>query len=145
MAGSAIDDVEALKYRIRERLDAYGHLDEPVYRRDDPRFGTELAAVDLQAFIAKGVALNRPRDELPVSLARIPLFRFALLRRAFLRLFSRLFEDQRRVNTAVLDVLKMQNEICLRLGRRIVQLEGEVAQLKDQFDLSRRSDGSPRP
>jgi hypothetical protein len=137
-------DIEALKLRIRQQLQTHGHLDDPIYRRDDPRAAAELASVDLTQFIAKSVALNRPREQLPITLERGFLFRVPLVRRLFLRVYKRLFDDQRRVNEGLLELQKLENEICIRLATRVVQLEREVAMLKEKLQTG-ESGGRPLP
>jgi hypothetical protein len=136
--GAGDFDFEGLKRRILDQLKLHGHVDPPHYRQQASEVGWELTALDLRSFIVKGTALTRPRSDLPASLKRIPVFRVPFIRRGFLWLLSRLFEDQRKVNAAMFEVQKLQNDIFLRLARRVVQLESEVAAMKDSMRSEQR-------
>jgi hypothetical protein len=138
-------DIEALKQRIRQQLQTQGHLEDPIYRRDDPRAAAELASVDLTQFIAKSVALNRPREKLPITLERACLFRVPLVKRLFLRVYKRMFDDQRRINEGLLELHKLENDICVRLATRVVRLEREVAMLKEKLQPGESGGGPLHP
>lgn len=100
-----------LERRLADSLEQRGLPPTPPYRRLGASTPPE-EVLDARIFAAieEARALNRPRTVLPASLEGLWLLRIGFLRRAALKLLAHLFEDERRLNAALIRVAELQAE-----------------------------------
>jgi hypothetical protein len=86
---------------------------------------------DLETLIRAAEERSRPRTELPAILNRFPLSHSPWLRQLVLKLYKRLFHDQRAVNTVLIQALRetvaVNRYLLQRLGEPIPPAPGEEA------------------
>ena len=100
-----------LEKRLADSLEQRGLPPTPTYRRLDANtMPEEVLDARIFAAIEEAKTLNRPRTVLPAVLERRWLFRIGFLRRAALKLLAHLFEDERRLNAALIRVAELQAE-----------------------------------
>ena len=108
-----------LEKRLADSLEQRGLPPTPPYRRLDANTPPEeVLDARIRAAIEEAKALNQPRAVLPASLERVWLFRLGWMRRAALALLAHLFEDERRLNAALIRVLELQAERDTLIAQR---------------------------
>jgi hypothetical protein len=81
-------------------------LRDEVRRHADPHAGLSFNLDDLETLLRAAEERNRPRTALPPQLHRFPFTWSARLQQLFLKVYKRLFHDQRAVNTVLIQALR---------------------------------------
>lgn len=81
-------------------------LRDEVRRRTDAHAASAFSLDDLETLLRAAEERNRPRTALPPQLHRFPFTWSARLQQLFLKLYKRLFHDQRAINTVLIQALR---------------------------------------
>ena len=100
-----------------------GLLRDEVRRRTDPHAVPSFSLDDLETLLRAAEERNRPRTALPPQLNRFPFTWSARLQQLFLKLYKRLFHDQRAVNTVLIQALRETLAVNRHLLRALVERE----------------------
>lgn len=92
-------------------------------------YAAELDAASIEALLYTARKMAQVRTVWPSKLWIFPFSVSRGLRRAFLRAFAFLFNDQRHVNFALTEALREQLQITKELNGLIASLQGEVRNL----------------
>ena len=132
--------------------DLMARVHEQVLRRDEKFssemlradrtyiYASELDAASVEALLHNARKMANVRTAWPPRLWIFPFSLSRWLRRAALRLFAFLFNDQRHVNFALIEAVRQQLQITKEIHALVASQQSELRLLADRLEQIERAD-----